>query len=75
MKTYAFPGIIEDRILEIGARQIPYMRTPEFSAVNKDSERLLLDMAGCREGRVIIYTGSGTGAMDAVVTANSGAQP
>lgn len=67
MKTYAFPGIIEDRILEIGARQIPYMRTPEFSAVNKDSERRLLDMVGCREGRVIIYTGSGTGAMDAVV--------
>lgn len=69
MKTYAFPGIIEPEILEIGAEQIPYMRTTEFSEINKNSEKLLLEMIGAPAGsRTIIYTGSGTGAMDAVVS-------
>lgn len=67
MKSYAFPGNIEEEILEIGARQVPYMRTIEFSEINRDSERILLKLIGCEEGRTIIYTGSGTGAMDAVV--------
>ena len=67
MKTYAFPGIIDQNILNIGAQQIPYMRTSEFSKINKDSEKLLLDFIHCTEGRTIIYTGSGTGAMAAVV--------
>lgn len=67
MKSYAFPGNIENEILSIGASQIPYMRTAEFSVINKDSERILLDLINNRNGRTIIYTGSGTGAMDAVV--------
>lgn len=68
MKTYAFPGIIEEDILAIGAQQVPYMRTQEFGEINKDSEQMLLDLIGCKDGRAIIYTGSGTGAMDAVVS-------
>lgn len=69
MKTYAFPGIIDPEILEIGAEQILYMRTSEFSEINKDSEKLLLKMIDAPFGsRTIIYTGSGTGAMDAVVS-------
>ena len=67
MTTYAFPGIIEDEILAIGAGQVPYMRTAEFSEINKESERLLMEFVGCPSGRALIYTGSGTGAMDAVV--------
>lgn len=67
MKSYAFPGNIEDNILAISAQQIPYMRTAEFSEINKESERILLDLAGNKHGKTIIYTGSGTGAMDAVV--------
>ncbi len=67
MKTYAFPGEIEEDILAIGAGQVPYMRTKEFGEINKDSERLLLDFIGCEGGKTIIYTGSGTGAMDAVM--------
>lgn len=67
MKSYAFPGNIEEDILAIGAQQIPYMRTKEFSETNKESERILNDLIGNKDGRVIIYTGSGTGAMDAVV--------
>lgn len=67
MKTYAFPGIINQEILDIGSEQIPYMRTSEFSDINKESEKLLLELIGCTNGRTIIYTGSGTGAMAAVI--------
>ena len=44
MKSYVFPGNIEESILSIGAEQIPYMRTSEFSQVNLESERILLDL-------------------------------
>ena len=44
------------------------MRTEEFSKINLESERILLQTAfHCHGGRTIIYTGSGTGAMSAVV--------
>lgn len=67
MYTYAFPGNIEDDILQIAAQQIPYMRTEWFSGVMKENEKMLLDMIGCTGGRVMFFTASGTGAMDAVV--------
>lgn len=68
MKSYTFPGNIEDEILQIGAQQIPYMRTAEFSALVKQSEQMLLELINCPNGRVIFYTASGTGAMEAAVT-------
>lgn len=68
MKSYVFPGEIEPEILAVAAGEIPYMRTADFSRRVKDIERNLLTLAGCRDGRVIIYTASGTGAMDAVVS-------
>lgn len=68
MKSYVFPGNIEDSILQIGGKPFPYMRTKQFSEVVKDSERMLLDLINCSGGRIIFYTASGTGAMDAVVT-------
>lgn len=67
MKLYVFPGIIEDQILNIGTQQIPYMRTAAFSALVKESEQWLLQLMECTGGRVIPYTASGSGAMDAVV--------
>jgi aspartate aminotransferase-like enzyme len=68
MKLYVFPGNIEDEILRIGTQQIPYMRTAMFSELVKDSERMLLELMNCVNGKVIPLTASGTGAMDAVVT-------
>jgi len=68
MKSYVFPGNIEDEILQIAAQQIPYMRTAEFSGIVKESEKMLLELIKCPNGRVIFYTASGTGAMEAVVT-------
>lgn len=67
MRSYVFPGDIDPAIMEIAARPIPYMRTQEFSDINLESERILLELIHCRGGRTIIYTGSGTGAMSAVV--------
>lgn len=68
MKLYVFPGNIEDDILQIASQQIPYMRTEKFSILIKESEKMLLDLIDCPKGRVIFYTASGTGAMDAVVS-------
>lgn len=67
MQSFVFPGNIDERIMRIGSEPFLYMRTDEFSEINKDSERILLDLIHCKNGRTIIYTGSGTGAMSAVV--------
>ena len=67
MKSYVFPGDIDPAIMAIGSEPIPYMRTQEFSDIVLESERILLNLIGCKGGRTIIYTGSGTGAMSAVV--------
>ena len=67
MQSFVFPGNIDDRIMRIGSEPFMYMRTSEFSEINKESERLLLDLIHCSGGRSIIYTGSGTGAMCAIV--------
>lgn len=68
MKSYAFPGNIEEDILNIGAQQVPYMRTATFSQIMKETEQMLLQLIGCNNGRIIFYTASGTGAMDSVVS-------
>lgn len=67
MESFVFPGNIDESIMEIGSRPFMYMRTDEFSEINKESERMLLRLIHCSGGRTIIYTGSGTGAMSAVV--------
>lgn len=67
MQSYVFPGNMDARIQAMGAADIPYMRTDEFSAINLESSRILLDLIHCSGGRTIIYTGSGTGAMSAIV--------
>ena len=67
MRSYVFPGDIDPASMEIGAKPFLYMRTDAFSAINKESEQILLDLIHCTGGRTIIYTGSGTGAMSAVV--------
>lgn len=68
MKSYAFPGNIEEDILKIGGEPFMYMRTERFSTIVKESEKMLLQLINCKRGKVIFFTASGTGAMDAVVT-------
>lgn len=67
MNSFVFPGNLDPVIARMGADPIPYMRTDSFSRINKESEQMLLDFIHCKEGKTIIYTGSGTGAMSAVV--------
>ncbi len=67
MRSYVFPGDIDPVIMAIGAKPFLYMRTDAFSQINKESEQILLDLIHCTGGRTIIYTGSGTGAMSAVI--------
>lgn len=65
--SYCFPGDIDPQIAAIGSQPFMYMRTAEFSEINRESISILLDLIHCPEGRAIIYTGSGTGAMAAIV--------
>lgn len=67
MKSYVFPGDIEESIRQIAAQPIPYMRTTDFSRIVKECEEMLLHLISCSNGKIIPYTASGTGAMDAVV--------
>ena len=53
---------------EIGARDVPYFRTPEFSATMLESERILLALAHApANSRAVFLTGSGTAGMEAAV--------
>ena len=67
MLSFAFPGNIDESIMALGGEPFMYMRTDAFSETNKQSEEMLLKLIHCSAGRTIIYTGSGTGAMSAVV--------
>ena len=55
-------------VREIGAENVPYFRTAEFSEVMLENERLMLKFAGAPDGsRAVFITGSGTASMEAAV--------
>lgn len=57
-----------EAVRAIGAEQVPYFRTAEFSEVMLENERLMLQFAKAPEGaRAVFLTASGTGAMEAAV--------
>ncbi len=57
-----------EEVLKIGAHSAPYFRTPEFSDIMLENERLMNKFAGAPEGsRTVFLTGSGTAAMEAAV--------
>lgn len=54
--------------LKESADQLPYFRTPEFSEIMLESERILLELAFAPKGsRAVFLTASGTGAMEAAI--------
>ena len=58
----------DERIRAIGAEQVPYFRTPEFSGVMLESEQLMLKFSRAPKGsRAVFMTGSGTASMEASV--------
>jgi len=57
-----------ETVRAIGAEQVPYFRTAEFSSVMLENERLMLKFAKAPEGsRAVFLTASGTGSMEAAV--------
>lgn len=62
------PVQISDTLRAIGAEQVPYFRTPEFSDLMLENEKLMLEFSKAPENsRVVFITGSGTASMEAVV--------
>lgn len=52
----------------IGAENVPYFRTAEFSEVMLENERLMLKFSSAPEGsRAVFITGSGTASMEATI--------
>lgn len=57
-----------DAVRAIGAENVPYFRTAEFSEVMLENERLMLKFSGAPEGsRAVFITGSGTASMEASI--------
>lgn len=57
-----------EQVRAVGAEQVPYFRTPEFSAVMLENEQLVKQFAKADEkARVAFMTGSGTASMEAAV--------
>lgn len=57
-----------DAVHEIGAQDVPYFRTAEFSDVMLENERLMLKFSGAqKDSRVVFITGSGTASLEASI--------
>lgn len=62
------PVMMDQDILDIGSKQIPYFRTDEFSKMIIENEVLLKKFLNAKESsRVVFLTGSGTAAMEATI--------
>lgn len=57
-----------ETVRQIGAEQVPYFRTMEFSEIMLENERLMLKFAKApKDSKVAFITGSGTASMEAAV--------
>ena len=55
-------------ILKIGAEQVPYFRTKEFSDLMFENEKLMKEFSNAPESaKVVFITGSGTASMEASI--------
>lgn len=62
------PVMSDENVRAIGAEQVPYFRTPEFSKVMLENEVLMKKFAKAEDNaRVVFITGSGTASMEATV--------
>ncbi len=59
------PVQMDEETRKLGMEQIPYFRTPEFSAIMKENEKLLCNFFDAPvDSRVVFMTGSGTASME-----------
>lgn len=57
-----------DAVQAIGAEQVPYFRTSEFSDVMFENERLIKKFAKASDdSKVVFLTSSGSGAMETAI--------
>ena len=57
-----------EEVKRIGSENIPYFRTPEFSKIMLENERLILKFAKAKQGsRAVFMTCSGTGSMETAI--------
>ena len=62
------PVMCSNEILDIGKNQVPYFRTPEFSSIMLENEKLILKFIKApKNSKAIFMTNSSTGSMEAVV--------
>ena len=62
------PVMSDENVRAIGAEQVPYFRTPEFSEIMIENEALMKKFAKAGDdARVVFITGSGTASMEATV--------
>lgn len=62
------PVMSKPDILDIANHSTPYFRTPEFSKLMKENEKLMLEFLHAPAGsRCVFLTSSGTGAMESLV--------
>lgn len=62
------PVQMEEEIRRIGAEEIPYFRTPEFSEIMLENERMIKKLSDAGQtARAVFLTASGTAAMEAAV--------
>lgn len=62
------PVMSSDEVCTIGAQQVPYFRTAEFSASMLENEKLILEFAKApKDAKAVFMTCSSTGSMEAVV--------
>ncbi len=57
-----------EEVLLVGGEQVPYFRTPEFSALMFENEKLILEFADApKDSKAVFMTNSSTGSMEAAV--------
>ena len=62
------PVQLNETVCSIGAEQIPYFRTSEFSELMLENERLLLKFANAtKDSRAVFLTCSGSGGMESAI--------
>lgn len=62
------PVMSSDKVRAIGAEQVPYFRTEEFSKVMLENEKYILEFAKApKDAKAVFMTCSSTGSMEAVV--------
>lgn len=62
------PVMSSDQVRAIGAEQVPYFRTEEFSKVMLENEKYILEFAKApKDAKAVFMTCSSTGSMEAVV--------